>query len=504
MGSLLLISVSPWDTRVALVEQGRLAELYLERRKSPQVTANIYKGKVTRVVPGMDAAFVDIGLERPGYLSAEEVWEGWDPFYNLWLQEDEVLGPAEVPSGSETHAPVGDLLREGQEVLVQVSRAPSAHKGARLTTRITLPGYYLVYAPTLSHLGVSRRISDAAERQRLQGLLEDLKPPEGGLIARTASLGQSEAVLRRERDELVSLWQAIHQRYEAAASPALLLTELDFPRRLIRELGSPDLDRVIVDDPPTYKRVLEYISGHIPVLKNRVELYTEPEPLFLHFGLDLDWRRLLSHQIWLKSGGYLLIEETEALTAIDVNTGKFIGRHQLEDTILQTNLEAAREVARQLRLRNIGGLIVIDFIDMKKPAHREVVYQALLEALKADRAKTSALPISSLGLLEMTRERLGESLAERIAEPCSSCGGRGWHVGPLTIAHDILRQLAADVREFPGCRFKVHAAPQVNALVVSEWEALQGLAQEHHCDLETVDEPGLAPERYHIIREMKL
>jgi len=452
MGSLLLISVSPWDTRVALVEQGRLAELYLERRKSPQVTANIYKGKVTRVVPGMDAAFVDIGLERPGYLSAEEVWEGWDPFYNLWLQEDEVLGPAEVPSGSETHAPVGDLLREGQEVLVQVSRAPSAHKGARLTTRITLPGYYLVYAPTLSHLGVSRRISDAAERQRLQGLLEDLKPPEGGLIARTASLGQSEAVLRRERDELVSLWQAIHQRYEAAASPALLLAELDFPRRLTRELGSPDLDRVIVDDPPTYKRVLEYISGHIPVLKNRVELYTEPEPLFLHFGLDLDWRRLLSHQIWLKSGGYLLIEETEALTAIDVNTGKFIGRHQLED----------------------------------------------------DRAKTSALPISSLGLLEMTRERLGESLAERIAEPCSSCGGRGWHVGPLTIAHDILRQLAADVREFPGCRFKVHAAPQVNALVVSEWEALQGLAQEHHCDLETVDEPGLAPERYHIIREMKL
>ena len=503
MSSQLLISVSPWDTRVALMEQGRLAELYLEHRKNPVVTANIYKGRVGRVLPGMDAAFMDIGLERPGYLNVEEVSEGWDSFFNFWLQ-DEAQNPPDIPPALDVPAPIADLLREGQDVLVQVSRPPSGNKGARLTTHITLPGYYLVYTPTFSHIGVSRRIADIAERERLQGLLEGLKPENGGLIARTASFDQSEAALKRERDGLVSLWQTIVKRCESAPSPALLQAELDFPRRMVRELCGADVDRLIIDDAPTYERVLEYVSGLNPWLKNRVELYSEAEPLFMHFGLDTDWQRLLSTRVWLKSGGYLCIDATEALTAIDVNTGRFIGRRHLEDTILQTNLEAAQEAARQVRLRNIGGLIVIDFIDMKKAAHREAVYLALLEALKPDRAKTSVLPISPLGLVELTRERLRESLAQMVSEPCSSCDGRGFHISPLTIAHDILRQLAADVREFPGCRFTISASPKVGALVISEGQELvDRLAKEHQAEIKLIEEPRFSPEKYEIIREWR-
>ncbi len=502
MGSQLLISVSPWDTRVALVEHGRLAELYLERRHQPDPTANVYKGRVVKVLPGMDAAFVDIGLERPAYLFVEEVSEQWDKFFNFWLEEEAHEAPT-LFSPAPPSAPIEDLLREGQELLVQICRPPLGSKGARLTTHITLPGYYLVYSPTLTHAGVSRRITDQAERERLLGVLESLRPKEGSLIARTASIGQSEAALRRERDALLSLWQTILSKRESAPSPSLLHADLDFPRRMVRELCGSEVDRLIVDDSPTYERVLAYVSLN-PWLKNRVELYSEAEPLFAHFGLETDWPRLLTSKVWLKSGGYLLIDTTEALTAIDVNTGRFIGRRHLEDTIFQTNLEAATEIARQVRLRNIGGLIVIDFIDMKRAAHREAVYRALLEAVKPDRAKTSVFPISPLGLVEMTRERLREPLAQMVTEPCRCCDGKGFHLAPLVVAHDILRQLAAEIREFPNCRFTVAAHPDVAALVGSEGsEVFSLLSQEYQCDLKIIDETDFPPERYEITREWR-
>lgn len=503
MASQLLISVSPWDVRVALVEQGRLAEFYLERRHNPDPAANIYKGRVVRVLPGMDAAFVDIGLERPAYLNVEEVSEQRNGYFDFWLENE----PPETAGASPSPyppAPIGDLLREGQEVLVQVSRPPLGSKGARLTTHITLPGHYLVYAPTLASIGVSRRITDKTERDRLQGILQRLKPKDGGLIARTASVGQSEALLERERDALVSLWQDICIKGESAHGPALIHAELDFPRRMVRELCGPDVDRLVVDDGPTYERVLEYVSQLNPGLKSRVELFGEAGPLFTHFGLDTDWPRLLAAKVWLKSGGYLLFDTTEALTAIDVNTGRFIGRHHLEATILKTNLEAALEVARQIRLRNIGGLIVIDFIDMKRAAHREEVQRALLEALQSDRAKTTVLPISALGLVEMTRERLRESLTDMVTEPCSCCTGKGLRFSPLVIAHDILRQLVMEVREFPGCRFLVNAHPEVGALVASQGQETWGrLAQECQCDLRISAEPGFPPERYEITRQLR-
>jgi ribonuclease G len=502
MGNLLLITVSPWDRRAALLENGRLAELYLERRHQPDPTANIYRGRVVKVLPGMDAAFVDIGRERPAYLFVDEVAEQWDSFFNFWLEEESPEAPKVSPAGPP--APIEDLLREGQDLLVQICRPPLGGKGARLTTHITLPGYYLVYAPTLTHVGVSRRIVDQAERERLLGVLKSLKPTDGGLIARTVSLGQGEAALRRELDALVSLWNTIKKR-ETGPTPFLLHPDLDFPQRLVRELCGPEVDRLIIDDFPTYEQVAAYASSLNASLKNRVEFYTGAEPLFAAFGLDTDWRRLLDPKVWLKSGGYLHFGATEALTAVDVNTGRFIGRRHLEDTILKTNLEAAEEIARQLRLRNLGGLIVIDFIDMKKAAHRDAVHRALLEALKTDRAKTSVLPISSLGLVEMTRERLREPLAALVTEPCRCCDGMGFQLSPLVIAHDILRQLAAEVREFPGCRVTVSASPEVTAQVAAAGEPdLNRLAQEHHCDLKLVEEPDFPRERYEITREMKL
>jgi ribonuclease G len=503
MASQILISVSPWDVRVALLEQGRLAELYLERRGHPDPTGNIYQGRVVRLLPGMDAAFVDIGLGRPAYLNVKEVTGQWDTFFNFWLK-DEPQDTLANSFGADFPAPIEDLLQEGQEILVQVCRPPLGSKGARLTTHISLPGYYLVYAPTLSHLGVSRRIVNQAERERLLKLLEELRLKEGGLIARTASLGQSEATLQPERDALASLWQAILRKRDSAPAPALLQPELDFPRRLVRELGGPEVDRLLVDDLPTYEAVLEYASTLNPWLQNRVEYYAESEPLLAHFGVETDWLKLLSAQVRLKSGGYLLIDATEALTAIDVNTGRFIGRHHLEDTILKTNLEAAQEIARQVRLRNIGGLLVIDFIDMKRAAHREAVHRALLEALKPDRAKTSVFPISPLGLVEMTREQLREPLAHLITETCRCCDGQGFRPDPLAVAHDILRLLAADSREFPGCRFTVAAHPEVAALIASEGEPWwDRLAQKYRSEVKIVEQPHFSPEKFEIIREWR-
>ncbi|MDI6852193.1 MAG: Rne/Rng family ribonuclease [Deltaproteobacteria bacterium] len=500
MGSQLLISVSPWDDRVALTEQGRLVEFYLEQRRAPDLTGNIYKGVVVRVLPGMDAAFVDIGLNRPGYLNVEEISGQQGGFYDLWL-ENEASQPA-YPMASPA-PPISDLLREGQELLVQVSRPPLGSKGARLTTHITLPGHYLVYAPTLTHSGISRRITDQSERERLQKLLARLKPQEGGLIARTASFGQSEAVLKQERDSLASLWQKISKKQATVRGPALLREDLDFVRRMVRELCGPDLDRVVIDDAPAYEKVLEYVSRFDPRLKNRVEFYDGTEPLFAHFGLEASWPRLLSPKVWLKSGGYLIINATEALTAIDVNTGRFIGSHQLENTIVKTNLEASQEIARQLRLRNIAGLIVIDFIDMKQAAHREEVYRAFIESLKADRAKITVVPISPLGLVEMTRERLRESLAEQLTEPCECCGGSGRRFSPLVGAHDILRQLLSEAREFPGCRFTIRAHPEVAALVLSEGqEILSRLEQEQHCHIEVKEEYFPLSGKYEIVRDL--
>jgi ribonuclease G len=501
MSNLLLISVAECDTRVALVEDGRLVEFYVESHPHNGLVGNIYKGRVVKLLPGMAAAFVDLGLERPAYLFAEDVTVQEDEFFQLWLK-DELPVVAEPPR-RRLAAAIGDLLHEGQEIVVQVLRGPLGQKGARLTNQVALAGHYLVYLPTLAHLGVSRRITEEEERQRLKAMLEEIKPPEGGLIARTACRGQSLDKLARERESLLPLWQKILRKKDTVAAPALLHQELEAARRLLRELFSPEVDRVVVDAPEAFAQARDFLQSFSPGDAFRVELYTEAEPLFSHFGLEVDWERLLAPRVWLKSGGYLYFDTAEALTAIDVNTGKFVGRQHLEETILQTNLEAAKEVARQIRLRNLGGQIVIDFIDLEQAAHRDLVYQALLQGLSRDRAKTTVLPISPLGLVEMTRQRLRDSLAQIVTEPCSCCRGRGEVLSSLTLACDIIRQLAAEAREFPGYRLSLAAHPQVIGIIRQEGQGLlKRLAAEHRLRVSFREEPLFSRDHFEISREL--
>jgi ribonuclease G len=502
MGSQLIISKAACDTRAALVEDGRLVEFFLERRGEEDPTGNIYKGRVIKVLPGIAAAFVDIGLERPAYLYVDEISDTWDDFYSLWLKSET---PDGMPAVREQGQPgIEDLLSPGQEVVVQVHRPPRGGKGARLTTHITLAGHYLVYTPTTSQVGVSRRLTEEGERERLKGILTELKPERGGFIARTASLSQDQDTLAREREQLVARWQKIVRKSETSRAPALLHQEPEFAVRLVRDLFGPDMDLVAVDDPDTCREIEEYLAGFHPWLRARVECYTGAESIFSRYGLEVEWRRLLAPQVWLKSGGYLVIDTTEALTAIDVNTGRFTGKSNLEETILQTNLEAAREAARQIRLRNLGGLIIIDFIDMAKAAHRQVVHEELLAALKRDRAKTTVLPISPLGLVEMTRQRLRDSLVQLATEACPCCQGQGAVLSPLVVAHDLLRQLSAEAREFPGCRFTLQLHPEVAATLREEGrELLPRLTAEFQVEIRLLEEPSFPRGHYNLTRDWR-
>lgn len=504
MTSQLIISVSRWDVRAALVEDGRLAELHVERSQGREPTGNIYKGRVQRVLPGMAAAFVDLGLDRPGYLFVQEAASSLQELTESWLREAQ---DEDLPLQTSLHLPmppIEDLLTEGQELLVQVSRPPLGNKGARLTTHISLPGRYLVYLPTVSHLAVSRRLAPESERQRLKRLLADLKPEEGGLIARTASAGQPPETLAAERDTLVARWKQIRQKQQAVSSPALVFQELPTVRRLIRDLVSPKVTRLVVDETGAYEKIKEYLNLERAAQAPLVELYRGPESIFAAFHLEEDWRRLLAPQVWLKSGGHLIIDTTEALTAIDVNTGRFIQGRDLEETILTTNLEAAREAARQIRLRNLSGLIVVDFIDLENPAHRVLVCQTFEEALQNDRARTTVYPMSPLGLVEMTRQRLRDSLTQAITQTCSCCRGRGAVLSPLVVAHDILRQLSLESREFPGCRLTVTAHPEVVALVHAEGEDFfQELKAGPHILIHLTEDSNMSGARFEISRELR-
>jgi ribonuclease G len=503
MPSQLIISVSPWDVRAALVEDGRLAELHVERIRRQEPTGNIYQGRVRRVLPGMAAAFVDLGLDKPGYLFAQEAASSLHEIPESWLRDepDEDL-PLKTSLRLPT-PPIEDLLVEGQALLVQVSRPPLGSKGARLTTHISLPGRYLVYLPTVSHLAVSRRLAPESERQRLKRLLEDLKPEEGGLIARTASAGQSPETLAVERDALVDRWKRIRQKRHTVSTPALVYQEIPTIRRLVRDLISPAVTRVVVDDAAAYEKIMDYLNLERAAQPPLVELYRGPESIFAAFHLEEDWRRLLAPRVWLKSGGYLIIDTTEALTAIDVNTGRFTQGRDLEDTILTTNLEAAREAARQIRLRNLSGLMVVDFIDLENPAHRVLVHQTFQESLQNDRARTTVYPMSPLGLVEMTRQRLRDSLAQAVTEACPCCQGRGVVMSPLVVAHDLLRQLAGEVREFPGCRLTVTAHPEVIALVKQEGEDfLQELRARREILIHLTEDPHHPRDRFDLTREL--
>ncbi len=446
MAAELIINVTEGEVRVALLENGTLAEIFYERDHGLGIVGNIYNGRVVKVLPGMDAAFVDIGLDKAAFLYVADVRseEDQDPFLPAdevaGVDEEFVIATDELDEALPTPQ-IDDLLKEGQEILVQVSREPIGTKGARVTTYNSLPGRYLVLLPTVDHVGISRKIEDENERQRLKDLVTEIKPEGMGLIVRTVSEGKLKADLQHDLEFLVKLWENINLKKEKTKSLNLVYQDLRLVQRIIRDLYSDEIDRVVIDSDECYHDLKDFIANYLPGLVCELERYTGIQPIFQAYDIEIEVNKALERKVWLKSGGYIVVESTEALTAIDVNTGRFVGKKNLEDTILKTNLEAAKEIAFQLRLRNIGGIIIIDFIDMEKKNHRERVNVALEEALKRDKAKSNVLKISELGLVEMTRERVRNSIARMLCDPCPHCEGRGFVKSKATVTFEIVREL---------------------------------------------------------------
>jgi len=497
----LVINTTSHETRVALLENGHIAELYIERSRERGIVGNIYKGKVIRVLPGMQAAFVDIGLEKAAFLYVADVLDEMEAVEQFVEGNSQHAKPAE--GTVEEHPPlppIEDLLQEGQEILVQVAKEPIGTKGARITSHVSLPGRHLVYMPTVDHIGISRRIELDEEKDRLRQIVEQIRPAGTGFIVRTAAEGKSEEDLHADMEFLVGLWQDIAGRRENRRAPVLIHSDLDVTSKVLRDILTEDVDRIVVDTQEEYDKIVRFIGTFMPRLKYVIELYDEDEPIFDAFGLEVEIARALGRKVWLKSGGYIIIEQTEALTAIDVNTGRFVGKHNLEDTILKTNLEAVKEIAFQLRLRNIGGLIIIDFIDMEKELHREKVHSALEEALKNDKAKTNILKISELGLVEMTRKRVRESIGRTLCEPCPYCEGKGYVKSRTTVAYEIFRELRREIRDLPGYRLTLLVHPDIAALLYDEErQGVEEIERRFEKQIAITARPGFHVEQFEIV-----
>jgi ribonuclease G len=456
------------EARVAIIEDGDLAEIHIERTKERGIAGNLYKGKVVRVLPGMQAAFVDIGLDKAAFLHVSDLFTAPSELPPEVAEDGSPAEDAETAIEFERprpprprHRPIEELLKKGNELLVQVSKEPIGSKGARVTGHISLPGRYLVYMPTVAHLGISRRIEDEEERARLREIVDGVRPAEGGLIVRTACAGVSKREIVADVRFLTRLWGRIQKKAAATGPPALIHYDMDLVLRMVRDTFTQDVSRVVVDNPRDHQRIVDFVENLVPRLTSRIELYDGAEPLFDHLGVETKIAKALERRVWLKSGGHIVIDQTEALTTVDVNTGRYVGKRSQEETILKTNLEAAREVMDQLRLRNIGGIIIIDFIDMENAANRKKVVDTLTEAVKKDKARTNIMRISELGLVEMTRKRTRESLEAFLCSPCPYCEGRGRIKAVETMAYDLLRRLQKEAALHPGAQhltLSVHPA----------------------------------------------
>ncbi len=473
MKSKLVINVCEQETRVALLEDGTIAELYIERQDESDVAGNIYKGRVQRVLPGMQAAFVDVGMRQAAFIYVDDVI-GRDPEH---LAEFAALAEDAQTESLETgtppqRPPIEELIREGQEIMVQVAKSPIGTKGARVTSHISLPGRFLVFMPASRHVGVSRRMEDEAERTRLREMVSRLRTEEAGYIVRTAAEGIEEAKITKEMAFLTNLWGAIRKQFPAAPVPALLHRELTVSLRAVRDLLTYEADQVMVDDDDTYRSILSFLETFMPTMKESVERYEGREPIFDAHNLEGDISRALKRKVWLKSGGYVVIEHTEALVAIDVNTGRYVGKHNLEETILKTNLEAVKEIAYQIRLRDIGGIIIIDFIDMQRKSNQEKVFNALREAARRDRSKTHILPMSDMGLIQMTRKRVRKPLKRMLCEPCFYCDGEGYLMSGRSICYSIYREVMRDTQDVPGRKVTIRVNPDIAELLHGEENGL--------------------------------
>ncbi|MFC3717138.1 ribonuclease G [Luteimonas soli] len=466
MSEEILVNVTPRETRVAVVENGMLQELHIERGWSRGVVGNIYKGRVQRVMPGMQAAFVEIGLERAAFLHASDVMRS--------LPTPEIAGDEEAPpSQPQLVPPIGELLRDGQDIVVQVVKDPIGSKGARLTTQISIPSRYLVLLPQSRTIGVSARIEDEAERTRLKSLVGELAAGgrQHGYIVRTNAEGQPSEALAEDIAYLGRAWALIEQQVREAKVGSRIYEDLTLPMRAVRDLMRRDVEKVKVDSRETCDRLRTFAAQYMPGLAEKIEHYSGARPVFDLYGVEDEIQRALEKEVPLKSGGYLVIDQTEAMTTVDVNTGSFLGQRNLEETVYRTNLEAAQAVARQLRLRNLGGIIIIDFIDMTDAEHRRQVLRTLEKSLVRDHAKTTVYDFSPLGLVEMTRKRTVESLQRQLSELCHECGGRGMLKTAETVTYEIFREIVRAVRQFEAERLLVIASPKVVGRITDEESA---------------------------------
>ena len=488
----IIVSTTPRETRVAILEDGSVSELFIEREKGRGIAGNIYKGRVNRVLPGMQSAFVDLGSGRDAFLYVSDVYE----------ELDENLLTAEELQTSGRPARIEEKLQPGQEVLVQVLKEPLGTKGARITSHVSLPGRYLVFMPTVEHVGVSRKITDDDERRRLKQLLKEIRMERGGggLIARTAGLGRSREDFERDARYLTKTWDEVRALGARSAAPALLHRELGLVQRLLRDLLSPDILKVRLDDEREYKKTLELVTSLEPELAPRVGLHAGKASVFEEHGVAVELERALRPRVWLQSGGYIVINQTEALVAIDVNTGRYVGKQGLEDTILKTNLEAAQEVVRQIRLRDLGGIIVVDFIDMESRKSRGKVMSALERELKRDRSPSKVLAVNEFGLAIITRKRVKQSLERLLCEPCPYCAGGGMIKTATTVCSEIfdeIKKLAGDVR---GQALVLRVHPEVaRALAEGESELLRDLQQLTRGPITVESDPLLHQEQFDVV-----
>ncbi|HEY5717187.1 MAG TPA: ribonuclease G [Motiliproteus sp.] len=487
MGEEILINFAPMETRVAVIENGMLQEVYIERAEKKGIVGNIYKGRVVRVLPGMQAAFVDIGLERAAFIHVGEL----------------------LPSnhGEEKVSPqpsISTLLKEGQSLVVQVTKDPIGSKGARLTTHLSIPSRYLVFMPANPHVGISQRIESEAERERLRQLVTEMLEQEedvkGGFILRTVSEGARDEDLRSDMRFLLRLWRKVQSRVSMASAPAVIYEDLALHMRILRDVVFPVVERIRIDSRETFQAASEFVASLVPEISDRLEYYPGERPIFDLYNVEEEIQKALGRKVELKSGGYCIFDQTEAMTTVDVNTGAYVGHRNLEETIFKTNLEAATAIGRQLRLRNLGGIIIIDFIDMEDPEHRRQVLRTLERVLEKDHVKSKVTGVSELGLVEMTRKRTRESLEQLLCEPCTQCQGRGSIKTPETVCYEIFREILREARAYDTDTYLVLASQSVvERLLEVESDRVADLEEFIGKTIQFQIEPLYTPEQFDVV-----
>ena len=518
MGVEIAINVTPQETRVAVLDKKLVMELYVDRAHKKDFVGNVYKGKVVKVLPGMQAAFIDIGLDRAAFIHVSDLSTGTEPGDIVMDDDtdnsdsgdsdkgdtgdggDSDKGPDLPRARRQTLRPIEELLEKGQELVVQISKGSIGTKGPRVTSCCSLPGRFLVLTPTVDSVGVSRRIADDDERDRLREVMKRIREPGYGYIVRTVSEGVSEEDLKSDVKFLTTMWQDIVKKQDAQPAPAVLHEDLSLTLRVVRDLFTKNVSRLLIDSREEYEAVREFVRRYLPGQTSNIFHYHKEEGLFDHLGIEMEIARAMTRKVWLKSGGHIVIDHTEAMTVIDVNTGRYVGKRDQEETILKNNLESAREIAYQVKLRGIGGLITIDFIDMSRSRNRDKVYKTLVDAMADDKARTRISRISDLGLIEISRERVREDLLRTLSDVCAECDGRGYTKSAVTVVYDIFRDIRRIGRSAGPHTLAIGAhAHVVDLLQGAEHEGLAQFQRDYNYRILVNTDPLLSLEQYDIM-----